>query len=116
MISAIPQISKKRRRRRSKRLALSVAVLVHGKNASGTVFRQSTRTLSLDANGALFVLAARIPEGQTILVENRNTRQEQACRVVYVRPAQNGKWFVGVAFIHPAPGFWHIHFPPNVSN
>lgn len=58
------------------------------------------------------MLTASVQEGQTILVENKRTRQEQECRIVNVNPAPDGKWAAGVAFVHPAPGFWEIYFPP----
>ncbi len=115
MVSAVPQITAKRRTRRSKRLGLSVAVLVHGKDISGQPFRELARTVSLNANGALIALSASVQEDQTILIENKNTRQEEECRVVYVGPLQDGKWSVGVAFVRPAPSFWEIYFPPGMS-
>ncbi|MGA8938135.1 MAG: PilZ domain-containing protein [Acidobacteriaceae bacterium] len=111
----ISQVGAKRRVRRSSRLGLSVPVLVHGKDASGTPFREITRTLSLNANGALLALAASVQEGQTILVENKNTRLEQECRIVNVAPAEDGKSKVGVAFTRIATGFWEIYFPPPVG-
>jgi hypothetical protein len=109
------QIKLGRRPRRSKRLGLSVAVRVYGKDISGETFRELTRTLSVDANGGLLALAATVQEGQTILVENRNTREEQECRVVHVGSAQDGKWAVGIAFAHVAVEFWRISFPPPIS-
>jgi hypothetical protein len=71
-----------------------------------------TRMLSVNANGGLVALAANVQEGQTILVENRYTREEQECRVVNVGPEQDGKWAVGIAFAHVAADFWRISFPP----
>lgn len=68
--------------------------------------------ISVNAHGGLIALAANVQEGQTILVVNRNTREEQECRVVYLGSLQDGKWRVGVEFVHPAPDFWRIHFPP----
>ncbi|MDE3169912.1 MAG: hypothetical protein KGL75_07210 [Acidobacteriota bacterium] len=98
--------------RRSKRLGLSVPVLVHGKNMSGEPFRELTRTLSLNANGALVLLSSLVQERQTLLIENKNTRQEQECRVVNIGGGENGKWKVGVEFTRQAIGFWEIYFPP----
>jgi hypothetical protein len=100
--------------RRSKRLGLSVPVLVHGKDMAGMPFKELTRTVSLNANGALLVLSALVQERQTILIENQNTRQEQECRVVNVGAGENGKWKVGVEFTRQATGFWEIYFPPMV--
>jgi hypothetical protein len=104
-----------RRSRRSKRLVLTVPVWVYGKDMSGETFRELTRTLSVDANGGSLALAAAVQEGQTVLVENRNTREEQECRVVHVGSAQDGKWAVGIAFAQVAVDFWRISFPPPIS-
>jgi len=113
-LSASPSKSG-RRLRRSKRLGLFVPVWVYGKDMSGEPFRELTRTLSVDAHGGLIALVAAVQEGQTILVQNRNTREEQECRVVHVEPAEDGNWTVGIAFAHVAPDFWQISFPPPIS-
>lgn len=82
---------------------------------SGEPFREVTRTLTLNANGALIVLSALVQERQTLLVENTNTRLEQECRVVHVGPAESGKWKVGIEFTHMVERFWEIYFPPLIS-
>jgi hypothetical protein len=91
---------------------LSVPVRVYGKDMAGEPFRELTRMLSVNANGGLVGLAATVQEGQTVLVENRYTREEQECRVVHVGPEQDGKWAVGIAFSHVSADFWRISFPP----
>jgi len=113
MNPSAPRISPKRRR--SKRLGLSVAVYVYGMNVSGEAFRELTSAISVSANGGLLVLAATVQEGQTILVQNRSTRQEQECRVVHVRFREDDKWAVGVAFTKVAADFWQISFPASIS-
>jgi hypothetical protein len=114
MSPSVPQVKSKRRIRRSQRLGLSLPVLVYGQDICGEPFRELTRTLSVNANGALIVLAATVEEGQTILVENKDARM-QKCRVVRVDLAPNGKWTVGIEFTHVALGFWQIYFPPPAS-
>ncbi len=114
-IPSSPQSKAGRRARRSTRLKLTLPVLVHGKTMARNPFRETTRTLSVSANGALLSLSALVEEGQTLLVENKNTRKEQECRVVDVRPAPNGNWAVGVEFTHPGADFWQIHFPPILA-
>jgi len=113
-VSSLPKIKSDRRVRRSKRVKLSLSVLVHGKTASGEVFRELARTLCLSAHGGLLALAANVQKEQTILVENKSTRKEQECRVVYVGPPQNGKCSVGVEFTSVATKFWQIYFPPAI--
>ncbi len=87
-------------------------VLVHGKDASATPFRELTRADSLNANGAQLTLSCRVERQQILLVENKNTTEEEECRVVKADAAENGKWKVGVEFTRRAERFWEIYFPP----
>jgi hypothetical protein len=116
ILSSPPKIRSERRVRRSKRVKLALSVSVHGKAASGEPFHELTRTLCLSAHGGLLCLVASVRKDQTILVENKSTRKEQECRVVYVGPSQNGKWPVGVEFTGEATRFWQVYFPPALSN
>lgn len=98
--------------RRSKRLGLTVAVKVRGRNVFGESFREFTSMLSVNADGGLLVLSARIRQGQILAIENRHTQEEQEFRVVHVRRWHDGKWKVGIEFVHKAPHFWRVYFPP----
>jgi len=98
--------------RRSKRLVLSVPLLIYGRSADSNPFREFTHTLSVNAHGALVAIAAKVKRGQIILVVHRVTREEKECRVVHVGPEFEGKRKVGVEFTRPAPFFWQIYFPP----
>ncbi len=98
--------------RRSKRLTLEVSVLVYGRTADSSPFRELTSTLAVNAHGALLALAAKVKKGQIILLVHQNTREERECRVAYVGPEYEGKRKVGVAFTQPALNFWQIYFPP----
>lgn len=110
-----PQIKSARQSRRSARVVLSVPVQVHGRDVFGEAFHEFTTMRSVNAHGGLLALAARVQKGQTILVANRNTREEKEFRVVNVGPAQCGKWTVGIEFVQPPANFWHIHFPSLIS-
>jgi hypothetical protein len=101
-----------RRLRRSKRLGLSVPVKVYGKDAFGQPFREFTQMLSVSAHGGLLALAASVEKGQTILVENKSTQEEQEFRVVHVSQPHDGKWRVGIEFVGAPVDFWRIYFPP----
>lgn len=105
-----PQI-RSRRIRRSKRLVLSVRVHVVGQDAFRESFSEFTRMLSVNAHGGSLALAARVEEGQRILVVNRSTREEQECQVVDVGSLKDSKWTVGIEFTQPVGSFWRIHFP-----
>jgi uncharacterized DUF497 family protein len=100
-------------RRRSMRVLLSVPILVRGKTAKNQDFNEETRTLVVNAHGALISLAAQVVANQTVLVSNNATQQTQECRIVYLGKTQAGKAQMGVEFLNPSPTFWQIDFPPE---
>jgi PilZ domain len=100
-------------RRRSMRVLINVPVAVKGKNANNQDFGEETRTLVVNAHGALISVAAQVASAQEITLNNKATRISQKCRVVYVGRAQAGKAQVGVEFVEPSPSFWQIDFPPE---
>ena len=71
--------------------------------------------LSVNAHGGLIALAAAVEKGQTILIENRNTREEREFRVVDVSSARDGKWHVGIEFANVPTNFWRIYFRQSTS-
>jgi hypothetical protein len=100
-------------RRRSMRVLLSVPILVSGKNTKKQDFHEETRTLVVNAHGALISLAAPVAAGQQITIANKATQESRECRVVYLGAANAGKVQMGVEFVKPSPSFWHIDFPPD---
>jgi len=100
-------------RRRSMRVLLSVPIHVKGKGTDGKDFAEETRTLVVNAHGALISLAARVATGQTITLGNKATQQTIESRVVYLGNPQAGKTQMGVEFTNPCPSFWQIDFPPD---
>jgi hypothetical protein len=100
-------------RRRSMRVLLSVPIHVSGKTYENKDFREETRTLVVNAHGALISLAARVAAGQAITVENKATNQILECRVVYLGSTQAGKSQMGIEFSKPSTRFWQIDFPPD---
>jgi hypothetical protein len=91
-------------------------VFVFGRSIFRETFSESTRMVSVNANGGAFTLGVRVERGQSVLLVNRMTRQEQECRVAHVGPLQNGKWTVGVEFASPVANFWRVHFPAEAAN
>jgi hypothetical protein len=69
----------------------------------------------VNAHGGSFALAARVEEGQRILVVNKSTGVEQECRVMNVGSMKDGKWTVGIAFVEHVENFWKIHFPTQIG-
>jgi len=99
-------------RRRSKRLALCVPVIVYGRSKAGSALHEKTYMLSVSANGGMLALTTPVQLGQTILLVNEGTGEELECCVVYVGSRAHGKSEVGIAFTRPAPNFWQVSFPP----
>jgi len=115
--SPLPQQKKKTwiadpGRRRSMRVLLSVPVAVSG-SINNQDFFEDTRTLVVNAHGALLSLAEAVTAGQTVTMSNKATRHSRECRVVYVGSVQAGKSQMGFEFLEPAPSFWQIDFPPE---
>jgi hypothetical protein len=100
------------RPRRSMRILLSVPVTVDGQ-VSNQNFCEDTRTLVVNAHGALISLSARVITGQTIKMFNSATKDSLECRVVYMSGPQAGRCQLGVEFLHPSSSFWQIDFPPD---
>jgi hypothetical protein len=100
-------------RRRSMRVLLSVPIVVSGKTANNQDFNEETRTLVVNAHGALIALAAQVAAQQTVTLSNKATQQSIHCRVVHLGSAQGGKTQVGLEFVKPSGKFWQIDFPPD---
>jgi hypothetical protein len=94
------------------RVLLSVPVTVSGK-VDDKDFTEDTRTLVVNAHGALMSLAARVAVAQTVTLSNKATQHSRDCRIVYVGSVQAGKSQMGVEFLESSPSFWQIDFPPD---
>jgi uncharacterized membrane protein len=95
------------------RVLLSVPITVKGKTTENTEFTEETRTLVVNAHGALISLAASVAAGQKITLSNKATHKSQDCRIVYLGTAQAGKTQMGIEFVRACPSFWQIDFPPD---
>lgn len=98
--------------RRSQRILLSVPVRVSGNRTNGTAFVEHTKTLIVNAHGALLLLQEPVREGQTLNVRNIATGEEVPCRVADMSPGPNGVAEIGVEFAAPNARFWRVAFPP----
>jgi hypothetical protein len=103
-------------RRRSLRVLLSVSVIIRGTNPDGSAFSEETKTLVVNAHGALIHLRAEAKSNQKITMTHKSTGETQECRIVHIGPAQAGKAQVGIEFAKPSPEFWRISFPPEDWN
>lgn len=100
-------------RRRSMRVLLSVPIRVTGKTATKEDFEEQTRTLVVNAHGALISLQAPVAANQHLTVEHKATNEARECRVVHVGTQAAGKIQVGIEFVKPSGSFWQIDFPPD---
>jgi hypothetical protein len=100
-------------RRRSMRVLLSVPIHVSGKTTANQDFDEETRTLVVNAHGALISLTAKVVAGQDVTLSNNSTQSTVGCRVVYLGNPTSGKVQMGIEFLQPCPGFWQIDFPPD---
>jgi len=98
--------------RRSQRILLSVPLRVSGKRTNGTPFVEHTKTLIVNAHGALLQLQEPVQEGQTLSVRNITTGEEMSCKVVDSNPGADGLAEIGVEFAQSSPRFWRVSFPP----
>jgi hypothetical protein len=99
-------------RRRSQRVILSVPITVSGEGTSEK-FSEQTKTMVVNAHGALIMLAAKVSQGQGLELKSPTNPESQSCKVVYIGPTVQGQTQVGVEFNKPAPHFWHVAFPPE---
>ena len=100
-------------RRRSARVLIEIGVIAQGANAEGRAFGEKTKTVAVNAHGALIRLAQDIRAGELITLTHCLTEEQQTCRVVYAGPNEGIGRPVGVEFLKPAPQFWRIAFPPR---
>jgi len=98
--------------RRSQRVMLKVSVVVLTQGTDNKLVSEVTRTVTVNAHGAMILLAMKVSIGQLLTVRHWGTGEEASCRVVYLSPHQSEKREVGIDFMKPCPGFWRISFPP----
>lgn len=113
-MGAIPPSSHgdKDAQRRSQRVMLKVSVVVLAHGADNKRVSEETRTVTVNAHGAMVLLEMKVSIGQILMLRHSGTGEEVSCRVVYLSPHQAEKREVGVDFMKPCPGFWRISFPP----
>src|SRR5260370_32343372 len=101
----------KNAQRRSQRVIVKVSVMVLAEAANNKAVSEETHTVTVNAHGAMILLALKVLIGQLLSLRSARTGEEIACRVVYVSPDESEKRQVGVNFMKPCPRFWRISFP-----
>jgi hypothetical protein len=99
-------------RRRSQRVTLRVGVKLHvameGKPEVIGAF-----TANVNDHGALLLCPDNFEPNDRFVLEHNHSRARMGCRVTRKPQAGQGGFLVAVEFDEPAPGFWHITFPPT---
>lgn len=98
--------------RRSRRIELDVPIVVHRPRSEGPQFYENTKTLVVNAHGALLALKGMVAPKQRLFLQNSASGQQEECRVVSVHKEMAGPPTVAVEFSKPAPAFWRVAFPP----
>jgi c-di-GMP-binding flagellar brake protein YcgR len=98
-------------RRRTVRVAITIAIRVRWEGPSGEVFLVKTRSQSVSQGGGLCVLEEPVVVGQVLQLVNENSGESVEAKVVTVRKARDGKTYVGFEFVDPNSNFWRMHFP-----
>ena len=98
--------------RRSQRVCLNVDIEIRLEHAGAKATSELTKTLIVNAHGALILLQSRVSTGDLLRMKNLKTLEEMLCRVVDSTSGTTGVPEVGVEFVKPALNFWHIAFPP----
>jgi hypothetical protein len=100
-------------RRRSQRVLMQVPVRIRGNDVQGKPFEEEASTLAINAHGALVQVQARLTSGGKVLVQHKQTQEEEECSVVFLGPVRIGKAEIGLEFSKACPTFWRVAFPPE---
>jgi hypothetical protein len=97
--------------RRTQRVRIGMSVEI--RSTEGELFQEKTKTITVNANGCLVLLAAKVKRGQKLTIGNPQTQEELPCTVIFQGDYNSGKSEVGLEFSEPSPKFWRIAFPPT---
>ena len=102
--------------RRSVRLAVKIPVVLYAHEENNAPSCIEGRTLSVNMDGALLLVAESLYIGQSVLLINYKTKEEIVCHVRSVDWAGGSVNHVGVEFATASPKFWGVTFPPEDWN
>lgn len=106
-------------RRRSQRIHYIMPMVIRGDSAEGKTFWEDTFTLSINAHGALVVLAAEVTLGQRLLLmnpQNWDERKVRVARVARVTSFDGRVAQVGIEFEQPGLKFWPVGAAPRKAS
>jgi hypothetical protein len=91
---------------------MAVRLEVNGKRANNSSFMEETRTIVVNAYGALLSLRESVMGRQILTLKNVATLENTNSTVVDVFSGQEGVPEVAIEFAAPCPRFWRVTFPP----
>jgi hypothetical protein len=99
-------------RRRSQRMMLRVAVVLHFV-AEGKAVSQEAHTVAVNVHGAMICAVRSLPTNTRVEIEHKLSGERKPGRVT--RQPQNTPegYLIPVEFDSPSSEFWHISFPPT---
>jgi hypothetical protein len=106
-----PQLQPGEERRRSQRVIIQIPVTLE-LTVSGTKVAVRAKTASVNDHGAMLLCTKSFPLETKFDLINEGTAQKQSCRVTRTAIENQQGYLIPVEFVSPAPGFWHICFPP----
>lgn len=99
-------------RRRTHRIQIMMPVIVRGKSGAHP-FEEETQTVSVNANGCMVRMEARVTRGQHVSLINPKTAEELPCTAIFIGQRHGSRTEIGLEFAEPSPLFWRIAFPPE---
>jgi len=110
-IDAGSQLSPGDERRRSQRVMIRIPVTLE-MTVAGKKVTVRAGTASVNDHGAMLLCTKNLPVDTTFEMVNDRTNEKQSCRVTRTATENQQGYLIPVEFAAPAPGFWHISFPP----
>ena len=100
--------------RRSTRLAIAIPIALSGKDASGRPFKENSRTVIINKQGAKVVTFHELALGSEVMVENRALGRSAKATIVWLGDRKSSKdpQEVGVQ-LYEAQNIWGIDFAPE---
>jgi tetrahydromethanopterin S-methyltransferase subunit G len=100
--------------RRSTRLAIAIPISISGKDASDRTFKENTRTIIINKQGAKVVTYHQLALGSEVVVENRALGRAAKATIVWLgdRKSPKDPQEVG-AQLFEAQNIWGIDFAPE---
>jgi hypothetical protein len=110
-IDAGPQVLPGDERRRSQRVMIRIPVTLE-MTVAGKKVTVRAGTASVNDHGAMLLCTKNLPVDTAFEMVNDRTNEKQLCRVTRTATENQQGYLIPVEFAAPAPGFWHISFPP----